>query len=451
MFNKKNIRYYFWLIGAFFKKYRYLIFLSFFISFLIIVFFVSLSPYIETLLIKQNVIGLVGRYSLNNPPEEITKKISNGLLTINEKGKVISVLAKSWEEKDNGLRYRFYLRDNLFWSDGKKFIAEDINYQFNDVQIKIIDEKTVDFILKKPLGIFPIYLDKPLIKYPLIGVIGYYKVGKIKQEAGYLKEVVLVPNLKNLNTIKYKFYLNESQLISAYKKGEIREMSLSKKSLAESFLNWKNTVVEKKIDYSRLLTVFFNFKNSYLENKDIRQTFSLILDDEKLSQFGLPAKESIPPISWAFNNELKTRVYDFETAEKFFQLNKPSSIAGELNFVTFFDYYDTADEIVTEMKKVGLNVNLKIVSQLPDNFDFFMAYLKIPQDPDQYYFWHSTQTNSNLGGYKNMKVDLLLEKGRSTLNLEERKKYYLDFQKALQDDPPALFLYFPYVYEIKRK
>ncbi len=103
------------------------------------------------------------------------------------------------------------------------------------------------------------------------------------------------------------------------------------------------------------------------------------------------------------------------------------------------------------MKKVGLNVNLKIVSQLPDNFDFFMAYLKIPQDPDQYYFWHSTQTNSNLGGYKNMKVDLLLEKGRSTLNLEERKKYYLDFQKALQDDPPALFLYFPYVYEIKRK
>lgn len=451
MINKKNIRYYFWLVDAFFKKYLYLIFLSFFISFLIVVFFISLSPYINTLLIKQNVVGVVGRYTLNNPPEEITKKISNGLLTVNEKGRIISVIAKSWEEKDNGYRYRFYLRDNLFWSDGKKFTAYDINYKFNDVDIQVINEKTIDFILKKPLAIFPIYLDKPIIKYPLKGLVGYYNVSKIKQEGGYLKEIILVPNIKDLNSIKYKFYLNESQLIAAYKKGEIKSMTLTKKSLAESFSTWKNTVVEKKVDYTKLLTIFFNFKNSYLQNKDVRQSFSLILNDDKLSQYGLPAKESIPPTSWAYNNDLKTRVYDFEIAEKFFSLNKPATNEGELNFVTFFDYYDVADEIVLEMKKIGLNTNLKIISQYNSDFDFFMAYLKIPQDPDQYYFWHSTQTNSNLGRYINMKVDLLLEKGRSTLNLEERKKYYLDFQKAIQEDPPALFLFYPYVYEIKRK
>ena len=28
----------------------------------------------------------------------------------------------------------------------------------------------------------------------------------------------------------------------------------------------------------------------------------------------------------------------------------------------------------------------------PDNFDLLLVFWKMPQDPDQYYFWHSTQT-----------------------------------------------------------
>jgi ABC-type transport system substrate-binding protein len=45
----------------------------------------------------------------------------------------------------------------------------------------------------------------------------------------------------------------------------------------------------------------------------------------------------------------------------------------------------------------------------------------------------------------------LLEAGRGTINLEEREKAYFDFQKNIQDDPPAIFLYYPYVYTITRK
>ena len=55
----------------------------------------------------------------------------------------------------------------------------------------------------------------------------------------------------------------------------------------------------------------------------------------------------------------------------------------------------------------------------------FLAYLKVPIDPDQYYFWHSTQTQSNIGNYNNVKVDKLLEDGRSTVDIEEREKIYI--------------------------
>ncbi|MFH0979573.1 MAG: ABC transporter substrate-binding protein, partial [Candidatus Roizmanbacteria bacterium] len=130
VFQKKAFRYYYWLVIEFFKKYGRLIAISFFVSFIAIIGFLSISPYIKVALTKEEVIGLVGNYDLNNPPEELATKISNGLVSISEKGEIIPVIANSWEVKKGGQEYRFHLKDNLLWGDGKKFSASDIKYQF---------------------------------------------------------------------------------------------------------------------------------------------------------------------------------------------------------------------------------------------------------------------------------------------------------------------------------
>ena len=39
---------------------------------------------------------------------------------------------------------------------------------------------------------------------------------------------------------------------------------------------------------------------------------------------------------------------------------------------------------------------------------------------------------------------------RKTIDINERKEIYADFQKYLLDDAPASFLYLPYTYEISR-
>ena len=193
--------------------------------------FLSVSPYLKSIFNKQEIIGLVGNYDFINLPDEILIKVSNGLVTINEKGGIVPVLANSWEVKDQGKRYRFYLKNNLLWNDDKKFTAEDINYQFNDVKIKVVDKNVLDFYLNKPLGIFLTYLSKPLIRPPLVGIAGFYKLGKYKILNGSLVEITLVPNTKDLMTVKYKFYNNESDLVTAYKKGEINKMTLTKSQL----------------------------------------------------------------------------------------------------------------------------------------------------------------------------------------------------------------------------
>jgi ABC-type dipeptide transport system, periplasmic component len=218
------------------------------------------------------------------------------------------------------------------------------------------------------------------------------------------------------------------------------------------FSKWKNSKVSQSVDYTRLLTIFYNFNNPVLKNKNIREALAMLIDVKKFSQYGEIAKGPIPPNSWAYNPDLKNYSYDLETAKKIIEKENIASLSSQLNFYTFYDYYQIADDYVTELNKVNLPAEIKISSiDRPENFDFLLAYWKVPSDPDQYFFWHSTQKLGNIGDYKNVKVDLLLEKGRSTIDIQEREKIYFDFQKVITDDSPALFLYYPYVYKIERK
>jgi len=450
---QKKLRYYYWLIIEFVKKHFRLISLSFLLSTIFIVSFSSLSPILLSIVVPQKqVVGMVGDYNADNLPGEIQARISNGLLYTNEKGEFLPAIASSWEVTADGKEYRIQLKKDLFWNDGKQFTAKEINYKFKDVDMTIKGDYLIIFKLKKPLAIFPNYLTKPIIRYPLVGVAGLYRVDHMKKKYDTISDVFLVPNKKGLKVIEYKFYGNESSLISAYKLGEINEMMLYRKSLADTFRNWKNTTIEQSVDYSRLLTIFFNLKNNFLKEKEVRQAIAMAIDRDKVAQFGIRADSPIPPISWAYNRELKEILYDKDTAGQTIRKAKTASDEAKLNLSTYYEYMDTAEEINRSLNEAGLTTNLNILyGGEQNNFDMLLAYWKVPTDPDQYFFWHSTQSQGNITGYVNLKVDKLLEDGRNTTSIKERKSIYGQFQKTIMDDLPAIFIYYPYVYNVKRK
>lgn len=449
----KKVRYYYWLTKEFIKKHVKLIVLSFFLTFVFIISFISLSPYLEGFLLTTNrSIGLVGTYDINSLPEEIILKMTNGLVFVNERGQTVPALASAWEILDKGKQYRVHLKDGLIWSDGSKFTAKDVHYNFKDVETKVVDDRTIYFNLKKPLPIFLAYLTKPIVRYPLVGVAGLYKVERYRSQFGTIKEVALSPNKNGLPNLTYRFYDNESTLVSAYKKGEITEFTTTKKNIADQFSRWKNTKISKTVDYTRLLTLFFNENKQLLKEKEIRKAIESAIDPEKLNGLGQRAVGPIPPVSWAFNPDLKNEVYDQESAAKTVKKSLTSSDSAKLQFVTYYDYLDSAEVISDLLKQVGFGVDIVVSSfNRQSDFDVLLAYWKVPVDPDQYYFWHSTQKQGNIGNYQNVKVDKLLEDGRDNISIEERKKIYFDFQKVILDDPPAVFLYYPYIYTITRK
>lgn len=448
----RNIRYYYWLFLEFAKKHIKIIFLSALISTIIIISAITISPYLVNLLTPQNTtIGMVGSYTLDTLPDDLLSKISNGLLIMNEKGKPIPVLAESWELLENGLVYRFQLKKNILLDDGTFFTARDINYTFKDVTMRIKGDYLVEFVLKKPLAIFPIYLTRPIIKYPRYGIGGLYKIDHLKYKYDKLLELSLAPNKKDLTPLTYKFYPSESQMINAYKLGQISQMDVSKKSIADIFTSWKNTKVDKVIDYSNLLTLFFNYNNQLLKEKEVRSAIKMSIDREKFADLGASAKTSIPPTSWAYQSTMKSPVYDADLGQKIMRKFREASDSAKLNFNTYYDYLDVAGDINKNLNEIGIPTNLNVISYSNTNdFDILLAYLKISPDPDQYYYWHSTQSLSTATGYKNLKIDLLLEEGRKTFDQEERIKFYYDLQKNLEDDNTAVFIYFPYNYTIRR-
>ncbi len=68
----------------------------------------------------------------------------NGLVQLNDSLQVKPCLASRWEISPDGLQYRFFLRNDVFFHDhevfpggkGRRFVAEDVVYSFN----RLLDE-----------------------------------------------------------------------------------------------------------------------------------------------------------------------------------------------------------------------------------------------------------------------------------------------------------------------
>ncbi|MEK7497961.1 MAG: ABC transporter substrate-binding protein [Patescibacteria group bacterium] len=251
---------------------------------------------------------------------------------------------------------------------------------------------------------------------------------------GYVEKITITN--KDGDRKIFKFYPNLERTKLAFKLGEVNVIydMLDPKP----FDTWKTVNITKSVSKNRFAAIFFN---SELLDKATRQALSYTIDKSQFEEeraFG-----PLSPQSWAYNPQVKPYDYDPSKAGDLKKLN--------LKLTTTAPLIATAEKIVKNWKNLGINVDIQVVSVVPDDYQAFLAIYDIPSDPDQYTIWHSTQTSANISKYKNPRIDKLLEDGRAQLNQDERKKIYLDFQRFLLEDAPAAFLYHPYSYTISRK
>ena len=245
-------------------------------------------------------------------------------------------VAESWDESDDGLVYTFYIREDAVWNDDVPVTADDFVYTFRqmatpevastnawlfdgiienfteahydegkspeDIGVKAIDEKTVEFTLASPCGYFVQLLDraKP---------VRQDKYEEWGEAYGSSVDKVLTNGIFNLDSwepnVKMEFSKNEKYWdADSVKLEKINRFVVEENTAAiQAFLTGETDIVgtsdpewqveiESEGDKFRKIEIMgnapefygFNCSNKYFKNPKIRLAFSLAIDREKYNE-----------------------------------------------------------------------------------------------------------------------------------------------------------------------
>lgn len=388
-------------------------------------------------------IGIVGEVTPATLPLSIQILVSGGLTRLGQGGTPEPELATKWEATDSGRTYTFTIRENARWHRGAPVTAKDINYNIQGVTFTVTDPYAIRATLKEPFAPFLTLVTKPILQTGLKG-FGAYRVGSVRLKGEgvlYLRlEPVADPSAPSR---EYRFYRTEAAASTAFELGDIDVLEdvTGKDALA----SWKNASISAVPRYDRVVALYFNTKEPVLGEKGVRQALAYAVPDMGFERAYSPIAKN----SWAYSGDVKRYDYSPAQAKKLLSTAKIASGSANFTITTFSQYVDVAQQIAGSWSRIGIPTTVQVANEIGP-FQVLLSAQPIPPDPDQYPLWHSTQSQTNLTGYVNVKIDKLLEDGRKEIDQEKRKKIYADFAKRLVEDVPAAFLYYPTSYTVTR-
>jgi len=427
--------------------------------------------------------------------------IFDGLIKLNEKMEPVPHLAFSWENSLDGLTWVFNLKRNVTFHDGAELTAEDVRFTFDKIlepsinspyittfrslkKVNVKDRYRVEIVLKNPSPSLPFYLDLGILpKHLLMGKdlqkteFNYHPVGTgpFKMETWSKDEIILKANedyfegKPHLNQVVVKFFKDQRTVWAELMKGAVDYIFLTYPKNFDIIEKIPHFAVYSFLDpYYYILA--FNDNNKYLNQREVRQALNYAADKEKIVKRVLRGKGQVSsgtiyPQSWAYNKTIQPYPYDPKKAAKLLlktgwkDTNENQILdknGEEFEFTLLIVEGDDVSkkcalQIQQQLLDIGIRMKVKPLpfSTMYERYlstkKFDASLLKILSDtPDRNYtWWHSSQINEgfNVFSYRNNKVDELLDKGRITLDKEERKKIYYQFQREIHDDPPGIFLF----------
>lgn len=303
------------------------------------------------------------------------------------------------------------------------------------------------------------------------------------------------PFVKN---ITFNFYQDETALLNAFENGEIDSMSGVSPENLSVIDEAKHQIVTSTLP--RVFGVFFNQNQaSVFLNKEVRQALSVAIDRDRivksvLSGYGIVDESPLPARAATASgvgtaSTTTTAGTKTATSTAAVQIMRGNTVARTdqalailsrggwvLNQKTGImekksgtgtiplsfsistsdapELKQAAELIKEDWEKIGASVDLKVfeIGDLhqnvirPRKFDALFFGEIVGRELDLYPFWHSSQRNDpglNIALYANISADKILESIRVTQNRAERLAKVKDFEKLLQTDVPAAFVYSP--------
>src|SRR3990167_9955084 len=396
----------FWLVKAYFKKWGRLI-LTFFVIGLLAFFalriIIRIIPPVFPFT-QRETIGIAGTFTINDLPNPILKMVSRGLTSVSRDCTVKPDLAGAWKIGDNGREYTFFLRRDIYFSDGTHLTSKNVTYNFSDALITRPDDYTIKFRLKDAYSPFLVTVSRPIFKKGFVG-LGEYSIKSIKLNGDFVTSIELASKGINKRVVKYQFFPTEDAVKIAFVMGEVSKIigihdTTFKKTKLNSF---KSVTSNRVLNDQQLITLFYNTQDKVLSEKKVREALSYAIPD--VFPLGKRNPGPFSPSSWA-DQETNIHLQDIEHAKNLLASSESATGSSNLKFVikTLPQYKETGKILADSFKKIGVNTKVEVVETIPTDFQMFLGDLNLSKDPDQYVLWHSEQ-NSNISRYKNLRID----------------------------------------------
>lgn len=414
--------------------------------------------------------------------------IYSRLVEADENMQIHPGLAESWQQLDDKTM-QFKLRKGIKFHNGDDFTAEDVKFSFERMmnspriafvlppieRIDVVDDYTVNIVTKTPFGPLLAHLSHPALgmvskklltenpealKEKPIGT-GSYKF----KEWIYGDKLVLEKNEdfydKNERGLKYIIFKNVVEASNRAIGLETGEIDIATPISSVDEENIKNNpklqlLTKPSISYSY---IGMNMTKAPLNDIRVRKAINYAIDkqaiiDVILNGNGKIATSPIAPGVFGFTDKTKNYEYNVEKAKELmkeagYENGFTTSIlvfSGEANT-------QTAEIVQAYLKEIGIDLKIEIV-EVSAYWDmtergvhnlFLGSWGVVTGDADYglYAMYHSSAKGGagNRDFYENEKVDELLDKAKTEIDPETRKKLYEEAQILIVNDAPDVMLY----------
>jgi peptide/nickel transport system substrate-binding protein len=418
-------------------------------------------------------------------------------------------LATSILLDDSNTAYTVKIRPNVKWHDGQRLTADDVAFTvgliknpstnssvegLSGVNVKLIDDYTLEFDLSSPYVAFEHLLNFPILPKHILSSVtpgnmrensfSNNPIGSGPFKFSFIQDVDKKSGRKNIYMTRNESYysghakIDKFQLQSYNTTDGIRNAiingdvngaaDLYPTDLAE--INDKKFNIEANPINSGVYAIL-NTKSAILQDIDIRKALQVGTNTDAI-RADLPITTpqlDLPVTSSQLSGDLPSAPkFNSDAAEKMLTDNgwvindkgvrEKAGVQLELSAVTIKNSeLERALEILSgQWRSIGVAINTKVIDPndiaqgfaqtilQPRNYDVLLYQLNIGADPDVYAYWHSSQAilqGFNFANYSDVISDDALSSARVKFDKTLRNAKYLTFVKQWLNDVPAIGLY----------
>ena len=435
------------------------------------------------------------RLMRNTTGYRVINLLYDGLVLLDTEFSPLPNAARSWEQ-ESPTTWVFHLRDSLFFHDGSRLTADDVVYTFETIldpelrspsrtlyspiqRVEAVDDSTVRFTLSEPYAPFLRYLDVGIVPKRLVESGHNLSVAPVGSGPYVLEQwdkgsrIALLANEDHWNGVptipRIDVFLvpDNTARTQAFEAGDL-DLIQSPLGPLDVLRLSENDRFVKHVQLGNSIT-YLNFNTSVptLSDPQVRRALAMLVDrntivDRIYENIDSEATSIFPPTSWAYSKQASQPGFDPDGADVLLdELGWRDSDGdgirdrdGQNLSVRLGTHSEDVNRVQTveliqnSFSQHGVDTQLEIsdwasfaVRRDAGDFDIILLGWTQLVDPDRVTFEQLHSTGGlNWGGYRNARLDVLLDRGRAAQVQDDRAIAYREAAEIIANEVPYYVL-----------